>query len=148
MQSPANVKDITEHVGRAEQVQGYVSQLRALLKADRSAANEASYNSIIKQLIGDRSQEGSTGVLSNTEFARYIEDLPEYGPMGGFKNWRSALETMQGGNPRLSTLDALDKSLRAGQSAKFGAYGIQMDEPPKPDDDPLLKIKGLKRVSP
>jgi hypothetical protein len=136
MGSPANIKDATEHVGRANQVREYVSQLRDLLKADRSAANEASYNSIIKQLIGDRSQEGSTGVLSNTEFARYIEDLPEYGATGGLKNWRSALETMQGKNPRLSMLDALDGALQKGQGAKFGAYGFQMGDGPVPAAPP------------
>lgn len=128
MQSPANVKDLSEHVARSQQVQQYVDQLRDLLQKPRTAAGEATYNSIIKQLIGDRSQEGSTGVLSNTEFARYIEDLPAYGALGGLKNWRSALETIQGKNPRLSTLDALEQSLRKGQGAKLGAYGIALGD--------------------
>lgn len=115
-------------IGNAAQIQNTIGQLIELRSAPSSAANKKLYDAALKSLIGDRSQEGSTGVLSGTEFERYLSDLPEYGSIGNVSTMRGAYDVFRGKDPALETLTGFKKQFKNSMAAKATPYGIQWAE--------------------
>jgi hypothetical protein len=151
MGSPKVMSDILTEAGNAKQINTTLDELVRLRKEPSSAANKRLYDAAIKSLIGDRSQEGSTGVLSSTEFARYIEDLPEYGSLGNVSTMRGALDVLQNRDPAVETLAGIKKNYRTSKLAKMSPYGVEYDDAApsqaaatKPEDDPTVLKYGMK----
>lgn len=141
MGSPAVMKSILDQAGNAEQIQSTLDELQRLRNAPSSASNKKLYDAAIKSLIGDRSQEGSTGVLSGTEFERYLADLPEYGSIGNMSTWRGARDVMMGRDPAAETLEGIKTRYRDSNLSKFKPYGLEYDEPAQ-QDDPIISRYG------
>lgn len=128
--------DATEFARLDAVGQSTLSQLKGLLsKAARgevNTADEATYNALIAYAIGDKAKEGSTGVLSNTEYGRYLRQLPAYGrawtQAGGF-SLQGQWDRLNGRNP---AMDTIDQALSAGHErarASLGVYGLGYEEP-------------------
>lgn len=130
---------IYEKSGNAKQIQASIDELTRLRTEPSSAANKSLYDATIKTLIGDRSQEGSTGVLSGTEFERYIADLPAYGETGNFSTWRGAVDKFQGRDPALETLSGFKERFRKSNAAEFSAYGLSPEDAQPEQQDPYIK---------
>lgn len=169
--NPQTLRSMSEDVGTSLRVRGYLKRLEDIRGEKPSAANESEYNNIIKFLIGDQSKEGSTGVLSNTEFERYIKDLPSYNSehsltnkIGQVTSWRAARDVLSGRDPAKELLTQLQAAYGNAQRSKFAPLGFEIVDgsapqptpavapqpgaaQPQPDEDPLLKrYKGLRGV--
>lgn len=132
-QAPADRTHITDQLAKHAAGRETVIKLRGLL-ADAASngkdpAKEAEYNRLIQQSVGDRSQENSTGVLSNTEWARTIRNMPEYGgsigqawSVGGFRGLNEALN---GRSPSLDALDLAVKDADDRMNAVAKIYGLE-----------------------
>lgn len=139
---PSIFKSITDKAGNAKQIQESIGELERLRKEPSSEANKRLYDATIKTLIGDRSQEGSTGVLSGTEFERYVADLPEYGTMGNFSTWRGARDMMMGQDPAIETLQGFRERFKKSHLADMSPYGLEYDDGEQ--GDPLIQRYGLR----
>lgn len=140
---PSIFKAITDKAGNAKQIQESIGELERLRKEPSSEANKRLYDATIKTLIGDRSQEGSTGVLSGTEFERYIADLPAYGTMGNFSTWRGARDMMMGQDPAIETLQGFRERFKKSHLADMSPYGLEYAEEPQ-QENPIIGRYGLR----
>jgi hypothetical protein len=129
-------KEILSEAGNYNQIQKSIDTLIDLRKQPSSEANRRLYDATIKSLIGDRSQEGSTGVLSGTEFERYIADLPKYGELSNLSSMRGIYDSMRFKNPAEETLTGFKKIYHDKQGAKMMPYGIELDEETPAADAP------------
>lgn len=147
MGSPKIMSDILTQAGNAGQINKALDDLIYLRKADSSEANKKQYDAAIKTLIGNRSEEGSTGVLSSTEFARYIADLPEYGALNNVSTIRGARDVLLGRDPAIETLQGVKKRFNESNLAKMTPYGLEYADTPKPEEkDPYASKYGLRLV--
>lgn len=134
--------DILTGAGNAAQIQENIAELKRLREAPSSEANKRLYDATIKTLIGDRSEEGSTGVLSGTEFERYVKDLPEYGVMGNFSTWRGARDMLMKRDPALETLDQFGTRFKASNLQKMSPYGLVYAD--EEQADPTIQRFGMR----
>lgn len=106
-----------------------MEKLQKLLTSKRTAANRNQYNALVKELIGDKSKEGSTGVLSGTEYERYIADLPEYGTtrIGQIHDFTTARDYLAGRNPALDTLKQAENYAKDKYGTLLQTYGLGID---------------------
>lgn len=142
--SPGNLKHLSDDVSQSAQVQDKIQQLKDLRDQPYSQANRDTYTSIMNYLIGDESKAGSTGVLSGTEYERYLKPMAKYSPKDspGRQVLNASLLDMPGAikdvyfdgeDPDGDRLDQLAASFAKGADAKLGAYGIRIKAKKKAD---------------
>lgn len=134
--TPGQREQVDKDIITGREVNLKLQQLHSLMLAPPSAANENTYNSAINFLIGDQSKEGSTGILSNPEYIRYIKNLPKYGSVASLygryaaqvTSPRALVEVLRGQNPGLQTLEQLQNNFADMARTRAQVYGINDDE--------------------
>ncbi len=139
--TPGMLKEATDAMQTYNKGSAALKTLERLQEAPSSSANKRVYDAAIKDLIGDKSKEGSTGALTGTEFERYISDLPEYGEHIG-PGWRGKVDAFQGvtnsGATALKQIRAQYGKAHANSMSVYGIAPSDFSQPEPTDQAPSL----------